>query len=271
VALVRAIHCGYTGAMPREWDASTSRAMRPGAHWAMFLDLDGTLFDIAPTPQEVVAPEGIGQTLSRLQRALSGALAILSGRTIADIDRLLPSPRLAAAGEHGAELRLAPAEAIESTGLSVLPAWRERLRALARRHAGVLVEDKGHTVAVHYRNAPAAQRRIARELADLVAQDRRFVVQAGKCVLELRPRGSDKGTALLRIMTASPFAGRTPVVLGDDVTDEAAFAAAIALGGRAVRVGPSVAGASASLSDPRAARDWLDACAEALAAEKART
>ena len=257
--------------MPRQSTAIEQSTPRPRADWALFLDLDGTVLDIAATARTVAVPRGLGATLARLQSALRGALAILSGRKIADIDRLLSPLRLPAAGQHGAELRIDPARPVECAGAAAPPAeWRDRLGALARAHAGIIVEDKGLTLAVHYRNVPAAEARVREELDALAARDRRFAVQAGKYVLELRPRDSDKGAALRRFMSTAPFAGRTPIVLGDDVTDEAAFAAAATLGGQGLRVGPQSESPGHAFADPQAVRDWLAHCAKALARGEAR-
>jgi len=235
----------------------------------LFLDLDGTLLDIAATPQGVEVHPTTVPTLARLSRGLAGALAILSGRAIADIDRLLAPLRLPAAGQHGAELRLDPAGPIERAAFPPRPHdWDARLAALAREHTGLLLEDKGLGVAVHYRNAPAAEPTVRRVLRGLVDGAQGFALKSGKCVWEILPRGCDKGAALRRLMAAPPFAGRLPVVLGDDVTDEDAFRAAVALGGHAVRVGPPSAAATATLAGPRAVRDWLAAGAVALAGEE---
>lgn len=221
----------------------------------MFLDLDGTLLDIAPTPASVVVPRGLVRVLAQLQEALGGALAVLSGRAIASVDRLLAPLRLPAAGQHGAELRLEAAGPIERTvRVERPPAWQAPLAALARDHDGVLVEDKGLAIAVHHRNAPGAEPAIRRALAALAREAPEFVLRKGKCVWEILPRGCDKGAALRRLMAAPPFAGRTPIALGDDASDEDAFAAARALGGRAMPVG---SGPSAALAGPQAARDWL--------------
>lgn len=232
---------------------------------ALFLDLDGTLLDIASTPQEVTVPEGLVSVLARVHRGLRGALAVLSGRSIRDIDRLLLPLSLPAAGQHGAEIRLGPEAPITCAVPAALPpAWRAELAALAREDQRILIEDKGLSMAVHYRNTTDAEPRVRRELMRLVATDARFVLRPGKCVLEVCPRGADKGTALSRFMSGPPFAGRLPVVLGDDVTDEAAFDAARSIGGDGLRVGPLTAVSAASFPDPQAVRDWLVVCAAAL-------
>src|SRR5579863_5876357 len=176
--------------MPPIDTARALRAPSPCARWALFLDLDGTLLDIAETPSAVKAPSSLIVDLSRLQYALSGALAALSGRTIADIDRLLAPLRLPAAGQHGAELRLAATLAVEiATAATPARHWLDRLATLARENSGVLIENKGLAIAVHFRGAERAEAQIRDTLADLVLEDPNFVLQAGKCVWEIRPRG----------------------------------------------------------------------------------
>lgn len=252
--------------MPEMDSKSARRAPTACAHWALFLDLDGTLLDFAATPDAVRASPALIVDLSRLYDVLGGAIAIVSGRTIAGIDQLLSPLRLPAAGQHGAELRLAPSHAIEiAATMTVARHWHDRLAALVRNHPGVLIENKGLAIAVHFRNAHPAETPIRDTLVDLVLEDPRFVLQGGKFVWELRPRNHDKGTALRRLMSVEPFAGRIPVVLGDDSTDEDAFAAARALGGQVIRIGNSGHG-DATLADPAAAREWLHSCAEALTA-----
>jgi len=238
-------------------------AARFRAGWALFLDLDGTVLDIARTPRGVVVPPDLVSVLTRLSRGLGGALAVLSGRAIADIDRLLAPLVLPAAGQHGAELRLSPDGPIERISCTPRPRdWDLRLAALADERPGVLLEDKGIGIAVHYRNAPAAAQEVWHLLQSLDVERAGFALQPGKCVIEIVPRGCDKGLALRRLMEALPFAGRIPVAIGDDATDEDAFAAALALGGEALRVGSRAD--SAAFAGPEAVRDWLADRADAL-------
>jgi len=249
--------------------ASARQASSFRAGWALFLDLDGTVLDIAETPQGVEVPPDLVSILMRLSRGLGGALAVLSGRTIADIDRLLAPLALPAAGQHGAELRLAPDRSADRISCSERPReWHARLAALARDHRGILVEDKGIGIAVHYRNAPAAERKVHKALEGLGVERASYALKRGKCVDEIVPRGCDKGRALRRLMAVPPFAGRVPIAIGDDATDEDAFAAALSLGGEALRVASH--SASAAFADPRAVRDWLAARAAALAGPERR-
>jgi trehalose 6-phosphate phosphatase len=259
----------YITNMTHQRSAPAEAAVRLCADSALFLDLDGTLIDLAPTPHGVSVPVDLVSILDRLHRNLRGALAILTGRSIQDLDRLLAPLRLPAAGQHGAEIRLsrdAPAEA--ATSAAVPDAWRERLGALAREDSRVVVEAKGLTIAVHFRAAPEREAQIRRIAAGLVALEPRFALQNGKSVIELRPRSIDKGTALRRYMALPTFAGRRPIVLGDDLTDEPAFSAARSLGGYALPIGPVPRAAGISLSCPQIVRAWLTAGLEALASVK---
>ena len=240
------------------WGASPFRAAR-----ALFLDLDGTVLEIAERPQDVIVPSNLVPLLARLSDALSGALAILSGRAIAEIDRLLAPLSLPAAGQHGAELRLSPAGPIErETDVTQPREWRAALAVLVQQHPELLVEHKGAGVAVHFRAVPTAEREVRRALAGLAPEQAGFALKTGRCVAELVPKGCDKGRALRRLMAAPRFAGRLPVAIGDDATDEDAFAAALALGGDALRVGSGPA--PAAFANARAVREWLAERADAL-------
>jgi len=231
--------------------------------WALFLDLDGTVLEIAERPQDVIVPRGLVPLLARLSDGLGGALAVLSGRSIAEIDRLLATLFLPAAGQHGAELRLTPAGPIAREAEVERPReWQAALGALSRAHPGLLVEDKGIGIAVHFRAAPRAEDEVHRVLADLEPERSGFALKSGKYVAELVPVGCDKGRALRRLMEAPAFAGRLPIAIGDDATDEDAFGAALALGGEALRVGSGAA--ASAFADPRAVREWLADRAAAL-------
>lgn len=227
--------------------------------WAFFLDFDGTLVEIADTPDGVVVPRDLAAELTRVAARADGALAVVSGRTVATLGRLLAPAQLAAAGVHGAELRLPDGERLAS-GAPDLTRVRAGLEDFAVAHPGVLVEDKGVAVALHYRRAPhVAAAAIA--AAEAAARDSHgaLEVQHGKMVVEVRPAGADKGRALGTFMMHAPFAGRRPIAIGDDVTDEAMFATARTFGGMAVRVGPANEPTAASLhiADPAALRAWL--------------
>jgi trehalose 6-phosphate phosphatase len=234
---------------------------------ALFLDVDGTLIDLAPTPDAVTVPADLVPDLSRLVRSLGGALAILSGRTLSDIDRLLSPLRTVAAGQHGAELRTLSKDGAFQYSLvdiSVPSEWEVQLSDLARAHAGVVVEHKGNSVAVHFRNAPEAAAAVEETVRRFAVADRRFMLQRGNCVVELKPRSSDKGAALLQLMRLPAFRSRTPIMIGDDLTDEDAFLAASLLGGEGLRVGPPHHRAERGFARPADVRRWLKAWASAL-------
>src|SRR5262245_43893575 len=208
-------------------------------NWAFFLDLDGTLLEIAETPEAV----GIGSEervlLENLKFKAEGALAVISGRALSRIDEIVAPLVLPAAGQHGVERRDAkgvrhrhrfPANVLRPVAVGI--------RSFAARHQGMVFEDKGASVALHYRKAPqlaraaqAAVRQAGEPLGEAVE------VQDGKMVVELKPAGCDKGKAIAQFMQEAPFAGRTPVFLGDDVTDEYGFRVINAMGGHAIKVG----------------------------------
>lgn len=229
------------------------------AEHACFLDVDGTLLDLADSPGGVRVDPPLIHLLEEFARATSGALALISGRPITDIDRLFAPLRLPAAGLHGLELRDASGRV---RWIGPLSSDIPRLLALAREWAssrpGLLVEDKSGTFAVHYRNAPRLGDEVHSFMEDLLLQNGGdYCLQLGKMVAEIKPKGGDKGTAIEAFMDAPPFAGRKPVFVGDDVTDEQAFPAVEALGGIAIKVGPGATAARWRLKDVSAVRAWL--------------
>jgi trehalose 6-phosphate phosphatase len=234
-----------------------------GRHWAFFLDLDGTLLEIAETPDAVDPGAQEIILLGRLENACGGAVALISGRSLARIDQLLSPLVLAAAGQHGAERRDAQGRRHRHRfPVASLKPAASGIRSFAARHQGLVFEDKGASVALHYRLAPqleAAAQRVVREAAEPLGDA--VEVQGGKMVVELKPAGCDKGSAIESFMQEPPFAGRVPVILGDDVTDEYGFRVVNRLGGHSVMVGEGVGeGPSAArwrLQDPAAARAWL--------------
>ena len=229
--------------------------------WAFFLDLDGTLFEIRSTPQAVRREPEEVELVSRLHGAAGGAVALVSGRAIATIDELFAPLRLACAGQHGAERRDAQLK-VQKIELPEEPMKRaaDAIRAFAARHQGLLFENKGLSMALHYRLAPhlaeaahAAVRGAAAALGDAVE------VQVGKMVAELRPAGRDKGGAIEAFMREPPFAGRLPVFIGDDLTDEHGFRVVNRLGGHSVKVGEGASAARWRLEAPAAVRAWIAA------------
>ena len=227
---------------------------------SLFLDFDGTLVDIAPRPDSVEVSAALRSLIGRLSERLDGRVAILTGRSAADIEQLFDPLSVAIGGHHGLETRNGGrSEAIERP--PVLDEIVETLRQLEREHPGVLVEDKPLGIALHYREAPAAEAacRIAVEQA---AERSGLEIQPGKMVFELKPPGGNKGLALRRLMNEPPFAGTVPLFLGDDLTDEPGFDAAQELGGAGVLIGdrsPTVA--EYRLDSVEEALAWLaDAC-----------
>lgn len=241
----------------------------PDARWAFFLDVDGTLADIAPAPTDVAIADHARDTLSRLAAGCDGAVALVSGRPITDLDRLFAPLTLPAAGLHGLERRDSQGKVTRAeVDTRFLEVARARLNGFVGDHPGTIVEDKGLTLALHFRQAPAAEAECAGLMAELLdGSAGTMVLQHGKMVIELRPAGNDKGAAVAAFMTEPPFAGRLPVFVGDDVTDEAGFGTINAMDGISIRVGdgtPTCArhdGASVA-----AIHDWLAAAADILVA-----
>ena len=204
---------------------------------ALFLDLDGTLAPISRAPAEVGPDRLRNRLLARLAERLDGRLAIVSGRRIEDVDRILESVAPAVSGVHGLERRTASGEWIAEVPHPDLGVARASFEALAAARGGLLVEDKTLSVALHYREAPGSGEAV-RELALRLEKATGLVLQEGHMVVEMRTPGPTKGDAVTAFMTEAPFAGARPVYVGDDLTDEAAFAAAAAAGGYGVLVGP---------------------------------
>lgn len=218
---------------------------------ALLLDCDGTLIDLAATPDSVVVPDGLLDGLRRLRERLDGALAVVSGRPVAQIDALLGDAPTAVAGEHGASLRLTPGGELIHVELPAPPAaWIAAATATVVAFPGALVEHKRRGFVLHYRQAPAAALILERLAREMVAEDTRFTVLPAAMAWEVRALGVDKGTAVAAIMAAAPFAGRVPVFVGDDVTDADGMAEARRRGGQGLFV-PEVFGDAAGV------RAWI--------------
>ena len=223
---------------------------------ALFLDFDGSLVDLAPSPDRIVVDPDLTGALVALCRRLGGALAIVSGRPLDDLDRWLSPLRLAAAGIHGAERRRADGQVIRlPTG--ELDQVTRVAEALAAAHPGLLVERKGLAVALHYRLAPACEAMCRDAMVEAVEHAPGLHLLHGKMVLEVLPRGVSKGHAIEQFLAEPPFAGRRPLFLGDDVTDEAGFEAVQRLGGLAVKVGAGHSVARLRVDGAPDVRRWL--------------
>jgi trehalose 6-phosphate phosphatase len=234
----------------------------PDDELAWFFDVDGTIAEIAPTPDAVVVEPAIASLVARLHERSGGALALVSGRPISAIDALFTGTHYPAAGQHGLERRGADGvvrRAEQREGQDALERAQAYLADVAARNPGLRLEVKPAALALHYRQAPRLGGFVHRTMQSLQrGLGERFVLQPGKRIVELLPRGSDKGTAVEAFMAEPPFAGRVPVFVGDDLTDEHAFAIVNALGGYSVKVGPGRTAARWRVADVRAVRQWLE-------------
>ncbi|MGH7613299.1 MAG: trehalose-phosphatase [Gemmatimonadales bacterium] len=232
----------------------------PGTDWAYFFDIDGTLIDFSASPDTVLPDHDLRQIIQGMYRSTGGAVALISGRAIADIDRLFPEARLPAAGQHGIERRDATGRVSRHAFPSErLEAEHRRLAAAIARHPDLLLEHKGLSLALHYRRAPRLggfAHRLMRGLQSRIGEE--YCLQGGKYIVEVKPAGRDKGVAVMEFMQEEPFRGRMPVFLGDDVTDEYGFATVNRLDGHSVKVGPGPTVARWRLRNVRAVRAWLE-------------
>jgi trehalose 6-phosphate phosphatase len=235
-------------------------ALRPD-RTALFLDVDGTLLDLAAAPTAVVVPRGLVECIASIERALGGALALVSGRTLEDLDQLFWPLRLRASGVHGAEIRYDPqTPVIVDPAAALLPArlWRSLNESLAD-FPGAFAEDKRFSFAVHYRAAPNCGVELREALRRLVAAEAVPEVEIvdARLAFEIKGRGFDKGSAINRFLARSPFFGRIPIFVGDDGTDEAGFATVVQRHGAAYSVGRVRPCVSGVFSEPSMVRGWL--------------
>jgi trehalose 6-phosphate phosphatase len=230
----------------------------PCLDWCLFLDVDGTLIELTDTPSQTVADPEIKTLLKELCVGLEGAVALVSGRQIATLDQLFAPLLLPSSGLHGMERRTA--EGVLQGGTFVdskLDDARTAIQAFVEAHPGALLEDKRRTVAIHFRMAPQAGP-AARELAAglLEKLGKQYQIQPGDMMLEIKPRGFSKATAIQAFMHEAPFSGRRPVFIGDDLTDQDGFPAVEAMGGISIGVGDRVQG-QYHLDTVAEVRDWL--------------
>jgi trehalose 6-phosphate phosphatase len=226
----------------------------------LFLDVDGTLLDLAPHPDAVEVPTHLIGALAAAERQLGGALALISGRPIAALDRLFAPLRLRASGVHGAEIRCTRDGAGRMPRERRMPPEvRPDLVRLLARFPGTVAEDKRASFAVHYRTARCSAKDLGAALARLIAgfASCKLELAAGHLVFEIRRRGFDKGKAIETFMAKAPFHDRRPVFIADDAMDRAGFDAVLARGGLAYSVGRELPGLSGYFSEPAAVRAWL--------------
>src|SRR6202022_614099 len=224
----------------------------------ILVEIGGTLLDLAPTPREVWVPPGLAKTLNRLHERTSGALALVSGRSLNDIDLIFAPEQFPAVGGHGAEMRVSTEE--ESVATHAPPLDKElkrRLAAIAKLSPGILLEDKGYSLALHYRLAPHAEKAIYEAVSLIRADlpDAPIEVMPGKCVCEIKPSGFNKASGVIELMGHQPFKGRRPVFIGDDITDESVFAIMPDFGGLAFSVGRRARGVADHFDEPGGVRE----------------
>ena len=227
---------------------------------AVLLDIDGTLLDFAPTPREVWVPPGLAKTLHRLHRRTNGALALVSGRSLNDIDLIFAPDQFPAVGGHGAEMRIeADSEAVDAHAPPMDKELKRRLAAIARLSPGILLEDKGYSLALHYRLAPHAEKAIYAAVSLIRADLPNALIEVlpGKAVCEIKHSGFTKATGVRELMTHEPFRGRRPFFIGDDVTDESVFAIMPDLEGLAFSVGRRARGVAGHFDAPSDVREFL--------------
>jgi trehalose 6-phosphate phosphatase len=227
---------------------------------AILLDIDGTLLDLAPTPREVWVPPDLAANLNRLLERTSGALALVSGRSLNDIDLIFAPELFPAVGGHGAEMRLSiDGEAVATHAPPMDKELKQRLASIARLSPGILLEDKGYSLALHYRLAPHAEKAIY-EAVSLIRADlpnAPIEVLPGKCVCEIKHSGFTKASGVRELMTHESFKGRRPLFIGDDVTDESVFAIMPDFDGLAFSVGRRAQGVAGHFDSPSDVRGFL--------------
>jgi trehalose 6-phosphate phosphatase len=230
------------------------------AETAILLDIDGTLLDLMPTPREVWVPPGLVTTLNGLYKRTEGALALVSGRSLNDIDLIFAPDQFPAVGGHGAEMRIeADSEAVAAHAPPLEKELKRRLAAIARLSPGILLEDKGYSLALHYRLAPHAEKAIYAAVSLIRADlpDAPIEVLPGKSVCEIKHSGFSKASGVRELMEHAPFKGRRPLFIGDDVTDESVFAIMPDLDGVAFSVGRRARGVAGHFDAPSDVREFL--------------
>lgn len=238
-------------------------------NWALFLDIDGTILELAETPGQVVVTGQLRELVQYLNIAMDRAFALVSGRSLSNIDALFKIQGLSAAGLHGVECRTAydGVTHVQSVDEYVMRSFRGRLRAYTERYPGLVLEDKKLSIAIHFRRASNLQADVEKILRETIAGHDSFHIQHGKMMAEIKPRGSNKGLAVRRFMQTPPFHRRIPVFIGDDITDEDGFRAVNELGGISIKVGCDNSSAGCCLRQPAEVINWLEAYSKFLAAQ----
>lgn len=254
---------GVTGTVPNKTasvpDDVEPRTLPLGTS-ALLLDIDGTLLDLAPSPSEVRVPPTLASSLARLLSRTGGALALVSGRSLRDIDRIFAPALFPAVGGHGAEMRISvESEAVAAHAPPMNPDLMRRFAAISELHPGILVENKGYSLALHFRKAPDVELAIYDRVSAIRAElpNAPLEVLPGKFVCEIKHAGFTKATGVTELMSHEPFKGRRPVFIGDDVTDETVFAIMPDMDGLSFSVGRRAQGVDGHFQAPRHVRAWL--------------
>jgi trehalose 6-phosphate phosphatase len=226
---------------------------------AILLDIDGTILDLAPSPQQVWVPPGLRRTLARIDDLAGGAMALVSGRSLNDIDLIFSPLQLAAVGGHGAEMRLSADATPYMRATPLSPALKRKLASVTELGPGILAEDKGYSLALHYRLAPGKETELRDAVEAICAQapERSLEILPGKQVVEIKPAGINKAEAVRELMSFPPFAGRNPIFVGDDTTDEPVFGVIAKFGGLGFSVGRIMADSNGHFDKPESVRAWL--------------
>jgi trehalose 6-phosphate phosphatase len=241
--------------------SSIPQLLAPLSRFAILLDVDGTILDLAPTPREVFVSHTLRDTLARLWEQTKGGIAFVSGRPVSELDLIFSPLQLPAIGGHGAELRTAAGAAPEAPRLPPLdPTLKRQFAAIAEAGPGIVLEDKGYSLALHYRLAPDKEPLVRAAAAKICAdvKDGSIELLPGKLVLEIKQAGVTKATAVRELMTYPPFSDRRPIFIGDDVTDLGVFKVLPDLGGIGISVGLNVPGIAACVEGPADVRRWLE-------------
>jgi trehalose 6-phosphate phosphatase len=228
---------------------------------AILLDVDGSILDLAPTPREVFVPHSLRESLARLFELTGGAVAFVSGRPVQELDLIFFPLQLPAIGGHGAEIRTIAQDPPKPPRLPPLdPNVKRRFATIAEAGPGIVLEDKGYSIALHYRLAPDKERFVQEAAASICASltDAPLELLPGKLVVEIKQRGTTKATAVRELMTSPPFSGRQPIFIGDDVTDLGVFAIMPDFDGVSVSVGRTVTGVDFCFEQPAHVRRWIE-------------